>query len=82
MNRKQKLKRRRWDAILVGLGMAIGFSVIIMKYTGYWPCHIIDMLQLHQISCDRPMQDNLSSAVHWFQQFFSAHYLLQFLHNI
>ena len=30
------------DVILIGLGMTIGFCVILMHLTGMWPCQIIE----------------------------------------
>ena len=79
-------KKRRWDAAVVAVGMLIGFSVIIMKITGYWPCHIINTLQINQISCGKSIQENVSSIIQWIQQqyrgqFFS-HFLSQFPQNI
>ena len=39
-----KIKKRRWDGLVIGIFMAIGFSVIIMKLTHHWPCEIIGMV--------------------------------------
>jgi hypothetical protein len=79
-------KKRRWDAAVVAVGMVIGFSVIVMKITGYWPCHIINTLQINQISCGKSIQENVSSIIQWIQQqyrgqFFS-HFLSQFPQSI
>jgi hypothetical protein len=38
-----------------------------MKLTGYWPCEIILSLQIEQISCDKSIQENMSSIANWFQ---------------
>ena len=70
-----KIKKRRWDGLVIGIFMAIGFSVIIMKLTHHWPCEIIDSLHIHQISCDKSIEENLSSLVNWFQQGLSPHFL-------
>jgi hypothetical protein len=64
---KEKPKKRRWDAILVGIGMATAFVIVLMKLTGYWPCEIILSLQIEQISCDKSIQENMSSIANWFQ---------------
>jgi len=79
-------KKRRWDAAVVAVGMVIGFSVIVMKITGYWPCNIINTLQINQISCSKSIQENASSIIQWIQQqyrgqFFS-HFLSQFPQSI
>jgi hypothetical protein len=58
-------KKRRWDAAVVAVGMVIGFSVIVMKITGYWPCHIINTLQINQISCGKSIQEDVSSIIQW-----------------
>ena len=72
-----KIKKRRWDGLVIGIFMAIGFSVIIMKLTHHWPCEIIGMVgNIHQISpCDKSIEENLSSLVNWFQQGLSPHFL-------
>lgn len=84
MENKTK-KTRRWDAVVVGIGMVLAFSMIIMKITGYWPCRIATTLHIKQISCDKSIQENTSSTVHWIQQQFHErvfpHFLLQFLQN-
>ena len=65
--KKEKPKKRRWDTIIVGIGMATAFVIVLMKLTGYWPCEIILSLQIEQISCDKPIQENMSSIANWFQ---------------
>lgn len=79
-SKNKKEKKRRWDAILIGFGMVIGFSIIVMKITGYWPCHIASALQIKQISCNKSIQENVSSIVHWIHQqmmmIFFPHFLL------
>ena len=72
-----KIKKRRWDGLVIGIFMAIGFSVIIMKLTHHWPCEIIGMVgNIHQISpCDKSIEENLSSLVNWFRQGLSPHFL-------
>jgi hypothetical protein len=56
----KKVKKRRWDAIFVGTLMSISFVVILMRFTGYWPCEIMTALKMEDIvSCSRSPQDNL-----------------------
>ena len=75
-------KKRRWDAVAIGIGMILAFSMIIMKITGYWPCRIASILHIKQVSCDKSIQENTSSIIHWIQQQFQEkvfpHFLLQF----
>ena len=83
--KKKDKKKRRWDAVAIGIGMVLAFSMIIMKITGYWPCRIAITLHIKQVSCDKSIQENTSSIVHWIQQQFHErvfpHFLLQFLQN-
>ena len=85
MENKAKKKNRRWDAVVVGIGMVLAFSMIIMKITGYWPCRIATTLHIKQVSCDKSIQENTSSIIHWIQQQFRErvfpHFLLQSLQN-
>jgi hypothetical protein len=74
-----KGKKKRWDAVIVAVGMLIGFSVIIMKTTGYWPCNIISTLQIKQISCGKSIQENVSSIIRWIQQQYQGRFLSPFL---
>ena len=39
--------------------MIIGFSVIMMKFTGYWPCKIGEALQVKDVSCDNSLAQNI-----------------------
>jgi hypothetical protein len=65
----KKIKKRRWDAILVGTAMCIAFSIILMRFTGYWPCEIISTLNIeNMISCSRSPQDNLLTIYTSIQQ--------------
>src|SRR5919198_3250157 len=90
----KKTKKKRWDTILVGIGMVVGFCIILMKITGYWPCDIAMSLHINEISCQRSLQENIfllansilkhvSSIVGLLQQkLFVPHFLLQFLQSI
>jgi hypothetical protein len=44
-----KVRKKRWDAILVAVGMIISFILILVKLTGYWPCDIVNILNLDGI---------------------------------
>ena len=85
MENKAKKKNRRWDAVVVGIGMALAFSMIIMKITGYWPCRIATTLHIKQVSCDKSIQENTYSIIHWIQQQLHLkvfpRFLLQFPQN-
>ena len=61
-NLRRKLRKRRWDAIFIGTLMSIAFAVILMRFSGYWPCEIITALKMEDIvSCSRSPQDNLTT---------------------
>jgi hypothetical protein len=47
------------SAILVTFIMIVGFSVIMMKFTGYWPCKIGEVLEIKDISCGKNFQQNM-----------------------
>jgi hypothetical protein len=65
----KKLKKRRWDAILIGTAMSIAFAVIIMRFTDYWPCDIISTLKIDNVvSCSRTLESNLASVYASIQQ--------------
>lgn len=58
----KKVKKRRWDSIFIGTLMSVAFVVILMRFTGYWPCEIITALKIEDIvSCSRSPQDNLTT---------------------
>jgi hypothetical protein len=65
----KKIKKRRWDAILIGTAMSIAFAVILMRFTDYWPCEIISTLKIDNIvSCSRSLESNLGSVYASIQQ--------------
>jgi hypothetical protein len=35
---------KNWDIAVVVLGMIIGFAIVLMNFTGMWPCNIIQAL--------------------------------------
>ena len=58
----KKVKKRRWDAVFIATLMSVAFVVILMRFTGYWPCEIITALKIEDIvSCSRSPQDNLTT---------------------
>ena len=64
-----KIRKRRWDAILVGVVMSIAFSVIIMRFIDYWPCDILGTLKFENIvSCSRSPQENVATVYESIQQ--------------
>jgi hypothetical protein len=65
----KKIKKRRWDAILIGTAMSIAFAVILMRFTGYWPCDMITSLNIESIiSCSRSPWENLTTIYTSIQQ--------------
>ena len=41
---EKAMKKRYWDKAVIAIGAIVGFSIIVMKITGYWPCDIINLL--------------------------------------
>jgi hypothetical protein len=72
MNKKpsfKKMKKRRWDAVLIGMAMSIAFAVILMRFTDYWPCDMLGTLKFESIvSCSRTPESNLNSVYTSIQQ--------------
>jgi hypothetical protein len=65
----KKIKKRRWDAILIGTIMSIAFAVIIMRFTHYWPCDILSTLKIENIiSCSRAPEENIATLYTSIQQ--------------
>ena len=68
-NFNKEIKKRRWDAIFIGSLMIIAFTVILMRFTGYWPCEIMTALNLEDIvSCGRSPQENLTTLYAFIQE--------------
>lgn len=66
---EKKIKKRRWDTILIGTLMSIAFAVILMRFTGYWPCEIASTLNIENIiSCSRSPHENLITIYTSIQQ--------------
>lgn len=72
MNKKpafKKIRKRRWDAVLIVVAMSIAFAVILMRFTDYWPCDILGALKFESIvSCSRSPEENLGSVYASIQQ--------------
>jgi len=65
----KKIKKRRWDAMLIGTAMFIAFVVIVMRFTDYWPCDIISTLEIDNVvSCSRTLESNIGSVYVSIQQ--------------
>lgn len=60
-----KDKPRRWDAILVIIGMTIAFCVIMMKISGIWPCEIIEFVGIQDNSCHKTLEQNINGIIDW-----------------
>ncbi len=58
-------KPRRWDAILITIGMTIGFLIIMMKISGVWPCEIIDFFGIQDNSCEKTFEQNINGIIQW-----------------
>jgi hypothetical protein len=68
-NLNVKIKKRRWDAVLIGTLMSTAFAVIMMRFTGYWPCEMISALKIEDVlSCSRSAQENLATVYASIQQ--------------
>jgi hypothetical protein len=70
------------DAIVVAIAMIIGFSVIMMKFTGFWPCRIAEILHIGNVSCDKTFAENMKSIETLIRNSTNSHFGSQFLHNI
>lgn len=65
----KKMKKRRWDAVLIGVAMSVAFAVIIMRFTDYWPCDILGTLKFESIvSCSRSPDENVATIYASIQQ--------------
>jgi hypothetical protein len=66
---EKKIKKRRWDTILIGTIMSIAFAVMLMRFSGYWPCDIISTLNIENIiSCSRSPEENAATLYTSIQQ--------------
>jgi hypothetical protein len=59
-------KKKRWDAILVGIGMTIAFIIVLMRLTGYFPCDIVNTLQPStDLNCGDSVESNFAAFFEW-----------------
>ncbi len=68
---ERKIKKRRWDSILIGSLMAISFVVLVLRYSGYLmgPCEIINATNIDSIvSCSRSPEENMATIYASIQQ--------------
>jgi hypothetical protein len=70
------------DAIMVAVAMIVGFSVIMMQYTGFWPCRIAETLRIGNVSCGKTFEDNMKSIETWMWNSINSRFGSQFLHSI
>lgn len=70
------------SAILVTFMMIVGFSVIMMKFTGYWPCKIGEALEIKDISCGKNFQQNMDVILNSSHISLPFHFPLLSLQNI
>ncbi len=52
-----------WDVIAVALGMTIGFTIILMNFTGIWPCNIIHALDKSEVLNEFKSTNSISNSV-------------------
>jgi hypothetical protein len=72
VGKTKKQKRRMWDSVLVVIGMSLGFIVIIMKITGYWPCDIAATFRVKGVSCERPAIENMLTIANSIREYLSS----------
>ena len=59
-------RKKRWDAILVGIGMSAAFGLIMMRLTGYFPCDIVNVVQpAAGINCGDSVESNFGAFFEW-----------------
>ena len=62
--------------------MIVGFSVIMMKFTGYWPCRIGEAFGIIDVSCKKNMQENVDIILNSSHISLPFHFPLLSLQNI
>ena len=55
---KRRTRKRRWDAILVGVGFSIAFVLLITKVAHVTPCEAINYLSIDAKACTLASNDN------------------------
>jgi len=66
---------------MVACAMVVGFCVIMMKFTGFWPCRIAEVFQVDSITCTKSFGENIDSIKSWIQTSLNLHYVLLSPHN-
>lgn len=63
-----------WDVIAIALGMTIGFAIILMNFTGIWPCNIIYALDksnlLDGIGVNHHIGNSIGEIHYWLTYLF------------
>ena len=67
VNRKPQ-RKRRWDAVLVGIGMTVAFSLVITRLTGFSPCDAVDALRITDVGCSSWVEMNWNIFVEWLRE--------------
>jgi len=70
------------SVIFVTFMMIVGFSVIMMKFTGYWPCKIGEAFEIKDVSCKKNIQENVDIILNSSHISLPFHFPLLFLQNI
>ena len=70
------------SVIFVTFIMIVGFSVIMMKFTGYWPCKIGEAFEIEDVSCKKNIHENVDIILNSSHISLSFHYPLLSLQNI
>jgi hypothetical protein len=50
--KKRRTKKRRWDAIVVGVGFSIAFALLITKVAHTTPCEAINYFDIDAEACN------------------------------
>lgn len=56
-------KKKRWDAVLVGIGMTVAFSIVITRLTGFSVCDAVDALQITDAGCISWLETNWNTLI-------------------
>jgi hypothetical protein len=70
------------SVIFVTFMMIVGFSVIMMKFTGYWPCKIAEAFEIKDVSCKKNIQENVDIILNSSHISLPFHFQLLSLQNI
>jgi len=70
------------SVIFVTFMMIVGFSVIMMKFTGYWPCKIGEAFEIKDVSYKKNIQENVDIILNSSHISLPFHFPLLSLQNI